>query len=47
VDHPPHPSKELAKGLQQLWSFYHSDGRLQPTIEALDAAFSIGFPFHD
>lgn len=28
-------------------TFYHSDGILWPIMEALDAAFSIGFPFHD
>ena len=28
-------------------TFYHADGVLWPTMEALDAAYSIGFPFHD
>ncbi len=28
-------------------TFYHADGMLWPTMAALDAAYSIGFPFHD
>jgi hypothetical protein len=27
--------------------FYHADGVLWPMIEAIDAAFSLRFPFHD
>jgi hypothetical protein len=28
-------------------TFYHPDGVLWPTIEAIDAAFDLGFPFND
>jgi len=36
----------FAWGVSSL-TFYHPDGIIWPVIEAIDAAFSIGFPFED